>query len=728
MKNQWVQRFLWSVLLSLWVLPIFEAFALDTPTVEQSPKPEDSTLVSELPKPEDSTLVSELPIKMNADKVNFDYQTGVGHFSENVNIECYGVKLFADKAIVYSRDKKVRASGHVWIMEENKIYCCDSIEYDFEVKKGTMVNGSTMENAWILTGDRVNQIAENRFIIENCRTSACGNAHPHFFMTANKVEVEAGKTLIAHNTVFWIGPIPIFYWPYYKERLDRRENFVNVRLGSSNLFGGYIFTRFHYPLSDHTDLYPHVNYYSKRGLGLGLNSKTITQKSWTRFRSFYIEDEKFVPTLSQEKPGDLVRTRLSLQNNTRLSDWNSSLDLNYLSDADLLNDYYKSESDNTVQLDHQYRLSKTTEFDSRGVYIRARSNDFDNVLERTPEFYYDLVPLEILDDSNIYFSSTNTLSFLKRRVVLGDEPDLFRGYTNNGLIYANKFFDWLSFNPETGLETIAYSKSVGESNLNDGGNELRWSPFFRTRFSTNLWKRVDTDQTFWSYTRFRHVLTPGIVYFYRPESNLKDAEIIQLDERDARGKKQEIVLDLISRWQAKKLNSVENNPFAIPQNPGEATTLFNTRYSIPYDLNANEDPWGNFAVESEWRPTNNFKTDVRLEYNFQNSTLPNFRTDLSWRFENIFGASLGYWYRDNVSTLITPELSLNLGDDWFMRVYGHYNDATQVFERKEIAFIKSLHCLDLGIRFYQREYLDEKGFFFTLSSKNATSSGIGYSE
>ncbi len=714
MRNRRSQKFLWFICLSFlygWLLlPVFESFASDK-------SDSDISVAAVIDK-------SSIPqaLKMNADKVNFDYETGVSHFSENVNIEYHGVKLFANEATVSLKDKKAKASGQVLIVDGNKIYCCESIDYNFDAKKGLMLNGSTMENAWILTGDRVNQIAKDRFIVENCRVSVCGNDHPHFFMTAPRVEVESGKYLIAHDVLFWMGPVPIFYWPYYKQRLDKNENFFNLRLGHSSLLGGYVSTRFHYPVTDNTDLNTNVNYYSKRGVGFELNSKTVTEKSQSLFRSFYIQDKKFTPTLSQEKPGSLVRHRLHFQNNAVLSDWQSSLDLNRLSDADVLNDYYKSESNATLQVDHQYRLSKTNEFKSQGVYIRMRANDFYSALERAPEFYYDRVPFEIIDYSNVYFSSTNSASFLKRRPaespgILLNEPSLFRGYTRNALTYTDKFFDWLSFNPEAGLETIVYSKSIGKTGLNDGGNLLRWAPFFGMHFSTNLWKRYDTDETLWDYTRFRHVLTPGIGYSYQPKPSSQNSEIIQMDELDNRVKKQEIALELISRWQAK--DSVST---------GETPNLFNTRYSIPYNLDADTDPWGNFAVESEWRPTKDFKADVRLSYDFQNEEVSSVRTDLSWRFENIFGVSLGYWYRPVEGSLITPELSLNIGDDWFLRGYCHYNDESQIFERKEIAIIKSLHCLDLSLRFYERDFLDEKGFYITLSPKNITSGAIGYSE
>ena len=657
-------------------------------------------------------------VKMNADKVDFDYENNVSNFSGNVNISKDSYTLKADEAKLYNEERRAVASGHVLIKDKDRIYFCDDVSYDFNVRQGVMNNASTVEEIWVMTGSRVEQIENNTIRITDARVSTCSKDNPHFYMTASEILFSPNREFTAKKAIFWLGPIPIFYFPSYTRCLDENARF-GVRFGVGSEMGFQTLTHYDFIRTDHVKATVNADYHTKRGAGVGVDAKAISKTSQTDLTTYYINDQEFEPNQSTEEAGTLSRYRVSLNNKTRFeSGIKSVLEVNKHSDPDIYEDFFRDEFYENIQWDNRYRLYYADEYYSSGLTMRFKTNDFDNMLERLPQYDLNIYEFELGKDTNLYFSSNNHVANLRQNFTNDQiEYDALRGYTGESLSYSKKFFSWLSFNPRVDLEGIWYSDTLGENTLEDGSREyadgdMRWVQNYTLDLSTNLTKIFSRNDPLFECSRFRHILTPGLEYFFRPDPNLEDKTIMQFDEYDSRPKTNTLTPNLISRWQGKK-------------DDGTIKTLLNTRYFITYDFEAEEDNWTNLGVDSQIRTTDNTMIDLYWSYSMAESRTDDFRTDLSWRLSNKFGVSCFYWYRgEDEDEIIAPELSFNFSDDIFIRGYTYYNTTQSLVERSEINLIKSMHCLDFSARFVQRDYRDEKIIYFMFSPKGMASPGL----
>lgn len=673
-------------------------------------------------------------IKMNADKVDFDYNDNVSNFKGNVNIAYEELSLKADEAKVFITDKRASAKGQVMILHQNKVYFCDELNYDFEKKTGLMINGATYDGMWILKGSNIKQISKNEVHVYDAKMILCQNTSPHYYMTASDVILYPGEKIEAKNMVFWLGPLPIFYMPYYTLSLNDESAF-GIRFRQNDIFGFQTLTYYKFQPSDFMKSKLYLNWYEKRGVGFGVTNKIFSDNGNGKLSGFYIKDKEFEPTRSRETEGELERYRVSYdQYNKVKNNITSTLNFNYYSDLDLFDDYFSKEFDTRIQPDNRYRLNYGTEDYSLSMVLRYNPNDFDNSLLRLPQFDFNWYQHQI-GASDFYFTSINQVAYLQHDYADSSllEYKSARSYTGNTIDYSKKFFGWLTINPKFKFEALWYSKSLIESyltetSLDENGNEIiqtetvydegssivRTALDFSVAFSTNLYKVFSFDNSILGYSKFRNIITPSIIYSYNPDPSKDNDDIIQFDELDNRKESSSyLVLSWISRWQAK--------------NDEKTDTIIYNQYSFSYDLKADDDPLGNFIYSSDIRLANNFFVDFRFSYDLEESVTNYFRTDLSYRFSDILGISLAYWDRYNQDNIITPEISLNFGNELFLRGYVYYNEESSKIERSEVSLIKGLHCWDIALQYFEKEYRDEKTIYISFSPRGTNARGISTS-
>ena len=679
-------------------------------------------------------------MKMNADKVDFDYETNESSFSGNVIISKGKMILKSDKAKISMSDKKAKASGDVNILNDNRVFFCDKINYDFKNKDGVMINAQTYEGPFIIKGSEARETENNMIEIDDASIFACHNTNPHFRITAKQIILLPNNKIISKHAVFWLGPIPVFYWPYYKRDLSEHSIF-SFRVMQNDILGFAFLTKYKFFAGEHVIAKALVDYYEKRGLGIGIESKILYDKSTTKVESYFIDDSEFDPNRSEDEAGNQGRYHVHLTNSSSFSNKTTAkLNMTYYSDLDFYDDFFPDKFDQDIQPDNRLRINHSSEGSSLGMNLRLKLNDFHNVLERLPEFYFDLHQTS-LGETNFYFLSSNRLAYLNQDFNTSDNThDTTRFYSRNLITYAKKYFGWLSISPQIQLDTIWYSTSRKTSTydvetevLNSETEELeiitttsileeeassllRVAPSFSLSFSTSLFKVFQSDSNMFDFNKYRHILTPSISYVYTPKSNEDNENIFQFDEIDNRASEMQssINFNLISRWQIKKGNNSE--------------TVLNDRLSISYDLEADEDPISNLNYDSEIRFFRNFKMDARTSYDVEDGEIDYVRDDFSWQVSNVFGLSLAYWYRKNDDDIITPELSVNFSNNLFLRAYGFYNDETGIFEKTTFSLIKSMHCLDFALTYSEREFRDEKTIYFSISPRNHSAQGLTFEE
>lgn len=204
-----------------------------------------------------------------------------GDLVGNVHIFYQDGQIVGDRAH-YDGDHTLTVSGHTYLVNRSadSILYGDSIVFDTNSRKATLVNGS---------GESIEGVAQGKlhFAARNLTTDTGGVSHgdhasfttcehPHggYHIEARSIDVTPGDKLIAKRAVVFLGPTAIFFIPVLVVPLRsvddprRQASFLPI-IGYDAYDGFYIKLRLSFAPSDTYYGYYRVEYFTRRGLGLG---------------------------------------------------------------------------------------------------------------------------------------------------------------------------------------------------------------------------------------------------------------------------------------------------------------------------------------------------------------------------------------------------------------------------------------------------------------------------
>ena len=405
-----------------------------------------------------------------------------------------------------------------------------------------------------------------------------------------------------YNNLLYVGSVPILWLPViYKPAMGDIGNWT-FAAGSDTAWGYFLNTTNHWNIVDEDNVVLSLNnmvdFYSKRGLGLGNQSILTTEDSKTEMFAYGIADmapNTNYPTYSrfgQMNKGN-VRYDFTLTNMTHLAD-----DLDFrgqlakLSDAYFLYNFF----DNIALINPQPATYGNLEYNNQyfnvGLTLRPRTNDFYSVIETLPELNLDVPRQEIWGGIN-YQGSTRVgyyqmkwrdfkISRAEAGLGNGVDPsnyDAGRFDTVHFAYYPVKY-KWINFIPRLGGRLTAYSNTSsqkisqqdlinlfaaqapeGRSNANvvnynsDGGAKARFIGEIGAEINTKIHKQwTDVKNSYWDLDGVRHEAMPYINYTFIPKPTLDNDNIYYFDDVDRIDKQNFARFGLQNRLQTRRGN------------------------------------------------------------------------------------------------------------------------------------------------------------------------------
>jgi len=200
----------------------------------------------------------------------------------NVHIFYTEGQIVGDRAH-FDGDHTIVVRGHTYLLNRNQdsILYADAISFDTQTRRATLVNGSGESVEGVQRGKlhyTAQQLtARSNGITHGDRASFTTCEHPHagYHVEARSIDVTPGDKLVARKAVVFLGPTAIFYLPLLviplvEQAFDQRRqpSFLPV-VGYSQVEGFYIKARLGFAPSNTYYGYYRVEFFSKRGLGLG---------------------------------------------------------------------------------------------------------------------------------------------------------------------------------------------------------------------------------------------------------------------------------------------------------------------------------------------------------------------------------------------------------------------------------------------------------------------------
>ena len=187
--------------------------------------------------------------------------------------------LTGDKMVFDREKQELYLEGSVTLSQGEAYMEGDSLVYRILEEKGefteprTQLVSEKVTGPIFVFGDQLH-IDSGDYFLHDGIVSTCDLSEPHYHLAVKEIEVYPDDKMIIRGVTFYEGKLPLFYWPYLVIPLDERYEDLDLSLpeiGYNPTDGYYIKNRYNYHLSSNAYGSLLFDYYTRKGLGLGVD-------------------------------------------------------------------------------------------------------------------------------------------------------------------------------------------------------------------------------------------------------------------------------------------------------------------------------------------------------------------------------------------------------------------------------------------------------------------------
>ncbi|MEI6862929.1 MAG: hypothetical protein WCK38_00805, partial [Candidatus Omnitrophota bacterium] len=679
------------------------------------------------------------PVVVNGDKVEYFHEqkrvVGVG----NVSIEYRDIFLTCEKITVYLDTREAIAEGNVRVAQKGAFFTGDKVSYNFDTRQASVIDGYLNANPFFGKAKEVSKIAnKDQFNLDYGYITTCDLDKPHYRIQSKKVKIYLGDKVVAHHIFFFVGKVPVMYLPYYVQTFDERKTHITVIPGESEEWGYYALTALRYNLDDKNKGDILLDYRSKGGLAAGINHYyTVPRLGAGAFKVYYAKDNG--PATYDPVGPEQTRYRYQARHDWDMgegTDTRVTLEFNKLSDPDVIKDYFYNEYEELGTLPDNYLSVVTQKSEYSAEFLLRKSfNNFYDVVERLPEYKFDIPNLRLSKDHPIYyklnssavylnksFASTKYLdnTFLGTRRLNDTLTDITPHQKDIGIVrvdaynqisYAARVFKALNLTPYVGVQETYYSRNKwGDTNL--------MRSIFKTGLDASIkfYKIYNVTSNFMGLdiNNLRHIITPTANYYYSHQPSISKTNLTEFDTIDTLTSQNGVVLGIANRLQTKRLQG------------GQMTSVDLATLYITSDCAFTQDNSGISPLEKGKFKNLDFELDLipyswaylvaKMSINTANYALQTNSIDLVAAGGDKWNLSAGYRYEKDTTdleNLFTMDGMWKINEKWRIRAYERFNMKNGAFEEQEYTVSRDLHCW-IGEFTYNYKTNGDQSLWFVL--------------
>jgi hypothetical protein len=199
----------------------------------------------------------------------------------NVHIFYTEGQIVGDRAH-YDGGHTITVMGHTYLVNraQDSILYADKIVFDTHTRRATLLQGvgesieGVQQGKLHFKADTLETKTDGVTHGEHAYFTTCENPHAGYHVEARQIDVTPGDKLVAHKATVFLGPTAILYLPLLVipllEVVDpRRQASFLPLIGYDSAEGFWIKLKIGFGTSNQYYGYYRVEYYTKRGLGLG---------------------------------------------------------------------------------------------------------------------------------------------------------------------------------------------------------------------------------------------------------------------------------------------------------------------------------------------------------------------------------------------------------------------------------------------------------------------------
>ncbi len=674
-----------------------------------------------------------LPIEINSTGQT-TYENGLATARDNVAIHFGDTDIYSDFARYDEAKRTIFLKGHVRIYRGISLYTGENATYNLDTKA---INADQMRSGtypYLITGQAVTSDSDAEYTVQHGNFTTHDAEKPDFHLQAQSVRIYQNDRVIFKNVTFYVGKVPIFWWPYLYQSLDRSFSY-SVTPAFLSSWGPSLLGQITFPIGEKITSTLKLDYRSRRGIALGFDSEIRygkDDKSFAKFSSYFLQDQN--PDLNRtslpRNGTPTSRFRLSLQNRTQITDsLEATIDVTKLSDAFILQDFCPPAFRIDPQPDNIVALTKTSPFYTLTAYGRFAFNTFFETTERLPEVALD-IKRHGLFGGPIFYEGETSVSQLRRNFPAGSIFEDFSAYRIDSfhqLTYPNTYFGALAIVPRVGFRETYYSRTEDLTGSlfvpdpaapefplpNPTTNSLLGPPLnygggvFRSIFNAGVegafkisreWDDVQTRVL--GLDGLRHIIQPFANFSYVSSPNVDPATILQFDRVQPTTKLNPIdfpqytSIDAIDNWTIARVgvrNRLQTRRDDLTVSWLELETYVDVNFDNPFDktdysnvfnkLRITPVPWATLVIDSQLPLLDSGFTEVNTSIIFK----PTANTVLT----------LGHRYLEGNplflnSSLFTIGGYWRIDDNWGVGFLEQYEANTNIVEQQRYSVYRDL--------------------------------------
>lgn len=223
-----------------------------------------------LPDPP-ATSTGAAQLTFTADRLDYQQEDGIIHLQGKVLIKESTWTIKADDLYLDTRRQQARSRGFLLVEDGQSAVFGDFGDFDFKNHSGVLYHTDAGHADWRIHAKKVELLPDRRLRYDGARFTSCSlDPKPHYHFRASRVRVTPKKHILATNAVFFLGRVPVFYFPVLWKPL-RPISFLRMKVqpGYDRRNGGSLrgtVTTAHGPHA-YSKLY--LDYYTSQGFGGG---------------------------------------------------------------------------------------------------------------------------------------------------------------------------------------------------------------------------------------------------------------------------------------------------------------------------------------------------------------------------------------------------------------------------------------------------------------------------
>lgn len=600
------------------------------------------------------------------------------------------------------------------------VWSGNKLKYNFKTKQGSAANMTYNMSPFFVRAKSAQQVSTNEFMLKDTTVTTCTNAFPnyHYYVKTADANVVQKDSLTAHNCFFYMGNVPLFYFPYWQKSLNEDCGF-RFYPGYNSRMGAFLLTLYKYKLNPYLKSVTHLDYRSMRGVAFGQGLEWANTNGWKGELSGYFLNDKD-PTEDGERDAASVeknRYKVDFRHNQNFSERDYLLTrAQYLSDPYVNMDFFEDDYRDANQPDNYMSYTHRGDMYTGNLLMRSRLNDFYTTVNRIPEASVNFMRQEV-GDSVFYYDGQTAAAFLQKTYEKGDtnnqEYSAFRVDSLHMLYYPGRYFGFLNVMPRAGYRATYYSETRHETTTVTTGLVTsavttvdalgRTNTSMVTTLATNtttvtakgpakMRSRIElgTEASFRAFRTWddefggwRHVVEPYANYTMVPEPDLLPDEIYQFDNIDTFEKEHWVRLGIRNKLQT-KVNG-------YPSNLIDADVY--TRYL--FERGDRSTAIDNIYFDIKTWPAERFTLFFDGMYDTEASVLSTFNTRLNYSASSYYNIYLEHRYNNSGSSLLNASVSLSPNIYWEFEVYGRYEFESSRMEEEWLYVSRKTDCLTL---------------------------------